>query len=974
MSTKQPAKVQANFKTSVTDAPFRIFAGILLMLFGVLGLIACVIHSQSLFFFGYYRILIGLGGSLCFVLPVFAVWFGATVKISVRHNVAGRACILAGVSYLLLLTVMALFSYFGSVPYITFLNAGSYFDYIKAAYAYPIAGGALGMILAYPLSRILGNIPGGILMALLLAVSLLGLFRINPGKLILALSERKNGRPVRQNQEKQTRSEPDLSREQPPVSETVSSSGHTRETPSQKQQDDFYYTDGAFDAVVAPARPVETAEQMSFELPPDLTVETPYEAPQPLQAQPARQNADTRITPEPAVMENREKPATRKKQTADRKPLPFRKVVEPLPADDDPLPWEDTPANAVPETPVPEVQPPIAEPVPEDDWNDVPEPAFTVPAPAPVREKVTPVTEKPVKPPVPAYPPADVPKPQPVPSYAMPPEPENRDPVIRRPVTQSSVPKPVYTDAAFIPQGRISVQPQDNVEREGAKIDGTMQPAPKPTQARTYDPYVFPPMSLLKAPEPVSQTDTDAEDSGKAAVIEQTLKDFGIESSVKEIVHGPSITRFAIQIAPGVKVSKVLGTADNLELELKTGNIRMESPIKNTKYIGVEVPNDIVSNVTLREVLDSAEMKKKTSPLLVSLGKAIDGTPILCELSKMPHLLIAGTTGSGKSVCINSIICSILYRATPEQVRLILVDPKQVELSDYNGIPHLLTPVISDLKKAANALSWVVQEMQNRYKRFSSLDQSCRNLEDYNSIMSASGGDTLPNIVVIIDEMADLMIACRKEVEEYINRLAALARAAGIYMVLATQRPSVDVITGVVKNNIPSRIAFSVSSGTDSRTILDTYGAEKLRGKGDMLYKPTGNSSTRVQGCYISNSEISAITQFVTRYNEPRYDSDVEEHLLNDENESPSSEPEDTVNGEELSEDELLRQAIRMAVEDRQTSVSMLQRRLRIGYARAGRLVDEMEKRGVISSFEGSKARKTIMTMEQFEAMYSSES
>ena len=483
--------------------------------------------------------------------------------------------------------------------------------------------------------------------------------------------------------------------------------------------------------------------------------------------------------------------------------------------------------------------------------------------------------------------------------------------------------------------------------------------------------YQAPPIRLLSESRHVPQADAAQEDERRAQIIESTLGSFGVEAGVKQIMHGPSITRFAIQIAPGVKVSRVTNTADNLALELKTKHVRVEAPIQGTSYIGIEVPNALVSTVALREVLDSPEMRGNPSPLLVALGKDIAGAPVLCDLSKMPHLLIAGATGSGKSVCINSIVCSLLYRTSPEQVRLIMIDPKQVELSVYNSIPHLLVPVVSDPKKAAGALAWVVQEMLERYGKFSA--QGVRNLAGYNK--ANRGTDkALPNIVVIIDEMADLMEVCRKDVEESIRRLAALARAAGIYMVLATQRPSVDVITGVIKNNIPSRIAFAVSSGTDSRTIIDINGAEKLMGKGDMLYKPAGTSPLRVQGCLVTDEEVNAVTDYIARRYQTDYDPNIIEHL--DTAGRERSEADDASSPDEEGEgelDDLLRQAIEMAVEDGQSSTSMLQRRLRVGYARAGRLIDEMEKRGVVSHSEGSKPRKTLITREQYYELFGDE-
>ncbi|MBR6707857.1 MAG: DUF87 domain-containing protein [Clostridia bacterium] len=487
--------------------------------------------------------------------------------------------------------------------------------------------------------------------------------------------------------------------------------------------------------------------------------------------------------------------------------------------------------------------------------------------------------------------------------------------------------------------------------------------------------YQYPPLTLLNPGVSFNTMDHSQEDNQKAVVIEETLKSFSIPAEVKRIMHGPAITRFAIQIAPGIRVQKVTGMADNLALNLATRHVRVEAPIQGTNYIGIEVPNNKISKVSLREVLESEQMRSNPSPLAVSLGKDIAGAPVVCDLSQMPHLLIAGATGSGKSVCIHSIVCSILARSSPQDVRLIMIDPKQVELSVYNGVPHLLIPVVTDVRKASGALGWAVQEMHDRYSKFK--DNNVRNLEGYNR-QHLSDGKKLPNIVLIIDEMADLMDVCRKDVEEYIRRLAALARAAGIYMVLATQRPSVDVITGVIKNNIPSRIAFAVSSGTDSRTILDSFGAEKLMGKGDMLYKPSGMAANRVQGSFVSDDEVMAFTDYIRSRNTVTYDQDIMEHLTKAGSKSGDEGSMDMSDGgdDEVDDgkpDSLLEEAIQMAIEDGQTSTSMLQRRLRIGYARAGRLVDEMERRGVVSAQDGSKPRKTLITREQYYDMFSEE-
>ncbi len=486
--------------------------------------------------------------------------------------------------------------------------------------------------------------------------------------------------------------------------------------------------------------------------------------------------------------------------------------------------------------------------------------------------------------------------------------------------------------------------------------------------------YVPPSVDLLSVPRK-NLTDNTAEDMERGATITNTLSAFRINSEIRQVTHGPAITRFAIQIAAGVKVSAVTSVTENIALELGIKQVRIEAPIQGTNYIGIEVPNRVATPVTFREVLEcEALANARSNPLLVALGKDIGGTPILCDLGKMPHLLIAGSTGSGKSVCINSIICSLIYRASPKQVRLILVDPKQVELQVYNSIPHLLVPVISDPKKSAAVLNWVVNEMFERYSKFTAA--KVRNLAGFNKI-KAGTDEELPNIVVIIDEMADIMEVCRKDVEESIRRLAALARAAGIYMIVATQRPSVDVITGVIKNNIPSRIAFSVTSTADSRTIIDVGGAEKLLGKGDMLYKPTGSTPVRVQGCFLSDEEVNDICNDLAGRYETNYNPDIQE-TINEVRDEPEA---DTVTGtgdevhggDSTDFDDLLHDAILMAIEDGQTSVSMLQRRLRVGYGRAGRLVDEMEKRGIISKSEGSKPRKTLMTREDYARLLESQ-
>ena len=492
-------------------------------------------------------------------------------------------------------------------------------------------------------------------------------------------------------------------------------------------------------------------------------------------------------------------------------------------------------------------------------------------------------------------------------------------------------------------------EPEEHMEEEPAPV-----------------PYVYPSMALLKAPQPPNPAGAE-EDSFRAQRLEDTLKSFKIPAHVKHITHGPAISRFELEMAAGIKVNKVTELDRNIAMNMEVKSVRIEAPIPGKSLVGVEVPNKKVTPVTLREVLETREMKELSSPLGVALGKDIAGLPIVCDLARMPHLLIAGATGSGKSVCVNAMINSILFRSTPEQVRMILVDPKVVELQCYNGIPHLLIPVVSDPHKAAGALSWAVTEMMERYQKFT--DRGVREITGYNASLE-EGETPMPRILIVIDELADLMMSCKKEVEEYICRLAQLARAAGIHLVVATQRPSVDVITGLIKANIPSRIAFKVSSNVDSRTILDRNGAEKLLGYGDMLYLPNGEfTPIRVQGCFLTDSEVNRVTDFIRQHSQADYDPDVLETLEQSAAEQDGGA--DVVDAGNTTDgvDPLLPDAIEMAIMDGQTSISMLQRRMRIGYARAGRLIDEMTRRGIISTAAGAKPRQVLITREQFEQM-----
>ena len=477
------------------------------------------------------------------------------------------------------------------------------------------------------------------------------------------------------------------------------------------------------------------------------------------------------------------------------------------------------------------------------------------------------------------------------------------------------------------------------------------------------DNYVFPSIDLLAVPKQGEVFDRKAI-HGVAVKLQKTLASFGVDAKVTNITKGPTVTRYELTPSTGVKVSKIVNLSDDIALNLAAKSIRIEAPIPGKAAVGIEVPNAICESVMLREVIESDTFKNHKSKLAFALGKDAAGEVCVGDIAKMPHVLIAGATGSGKSVCINSIIVSILYKAKPSEVKMILVDPKMVELSGYNGIPHLLIPVVTDPKKAAGALNWAVQEMVNRYNLFAS--KGVKDIKGYNFVMEKeSEGVKLPQIVIIIDELADLMMVAPNDVEDAICRLAQMARAAGMHLVIATQRPSVDVITGIIKANIPSRIAFTVSSQVDSRTILDMAGAEKLLGKGDMLYYPVGETKPlRMQGTFISEKEIESIVDEIKSNTDVKYNNDIIESIekANGKGTKPDDDEQDDA-------DELLNDAIDLVMDMGQASASMLQRKFKIGYSRAGRIVDQMEARGLISGYDGSKPRQVLISKEEWQEL-----
>ncbi len=492
------------------------------------------------------------------------------------------------------------------------------------------------------------------------------------------------------------------------------------------------------------------------------------------------------------------------------------------------------------------------------------------------------------------------------------------------------------------------------------------EPVTKGMEPQEIEEY-GPPITLLNEPTTSSQGDM-GEEIKKGDRLVETLKSFGVQTKIINISKGPAVTRFELQPSAGVKISKITGLADDIALNLAAAGVRIEAPIPNKAAVGIEIPNRVQSMVSIREVIDSNEFVDAKSKLTIALGRDIAGKVIVADIAKMPHLLIAGATGSGKSVCINSILMSLIYKSSPEEVKLLMVDPKVVELGIYNGIPHLLVPVVTDPRKAAGTLNWAVTQMLERYKLFA--DNAVRDIRGYNELAERTEGmQKMPQIVIIIDELADLMMAAPNEVEDAICRLAQMARAAGMHLVIATQRPSVDVITGVIKANIPSRIAFAVSSQVDSRTILDSGGAEKLLGKGDMLFYPMGSSKPqRVQGCFVSDKEIERVVDYIKQTKTAEYDEDVISEIdrlaVKEKGKGENS-------GGGFDEvDDMLPKAIELVVETGQASTSMLQRRLRLGYARAARLVDEMEQRGIVGPSEGGgKPRQVLMTKQQWMEM-----
>ncbi len=522
--------------------------------------------------------------------------------------------------------------------------------------------------------------------------------------------------------------------------------------------------------------------------------------------------------------------------------------------------------------------------------------------------------------------------------------------------------------AEIIPITKPKKEKAPKEEKQGEPKEEPKEEPPVPVKI-----YKKPPLDCISLADNSGILNYEQELKANAKKLEETLLSFGVRTKLVDICRGPSVTRYELQPAPGVKISKITGLSDDIALALASAGVRIEAPIPNKSAVGIEVPNKSRATVSLREIIETPQYDTQVSKskLSVALGKDITGETIIADLAKMPHLLIAGTTGSGKSVCLNSMIISILYNATPDEVKLLMIDPKQVEFTVYNGIPHLLVPVVSDPRKAAGALGWAVTEMLKRYKMFS--EKNVRDIKGYNRLARSDDSiPVMPQIVIFIDELSDLMMAAPTEVEDSICRLAQMARAAGMHLVIATQRPSVNVITGIIKANIPSRIALSVSSQVDSRTIIDSSGAEKLLGNGDMLFNPVGNSKpVRVQGCFLSDSEVENVVNFIKEQESSSYDDEVMEEIerqaVMEKKKNVSSDSDDDDDSE--GGDEMLPKAIEVVVENQMASTTLLQRKLKLGYARAARLMDALEEKGIVGPFEGSKPRKVLISKQQWMEM-----
>ncbi len=935
----------------------RSVTGIVLIALGVLAFVAMLAGLRGSAFDLVRQVLQGLGGALCLGVPIFLVWGGVLMCFSVRRSMPLRGILLLLLVYLCLLAMFNLLSKVGDVSFMDYVmqhnrsvpeaDPEGFWSVMKGAYAlcarYNTFGGALGMLLGWVLWTFIGT-TGGMVVLVLICLTCAMLFsRFDLIGIGREWKEKSDAKLEMKAQERQR-----LEYEQQMQQQAAAQAN--KPVPAYQRRG----KKGQGEMPNQPMYPVPGQEGMPFPgLMPNMPMGFPNMPPMPqgyeqmpmFQQPPLmmQSNGQVKLYDELVMTPTGEKPAWRTSSSSTVGRGRNNKTVA-----------NPVPGGSVVQTEMTFTPSEVGSAQPRTQWKPPKDRAS---------QKVTQRMEEILRRKAELEPDiASEPLQVSMDSYQQ----SIPDSYVAAPVTpppQDADRMAAYKRPANVPRGSNpqSIMSGQRLDEPTLILPDTPASRQAANPSRSAPPYTFPSLDLLHMAQH-RQQDTRAQDTENASRLERTLESFGIPARVQRVTHGPSVTRFELGlVSSGINVKRIMSIADNIALEMAAnGGVRIEIPIPGTNLFGIEIPNKEITSVTLAEVLMSPEMRAASSPLTVALGRDIAGRPILCDLAKMPHLLIAGQTGSGKSVCINTLVNSILFRSTPEQVRMIMIDPKVVELQSYNVVPHLLIPVVSDPHKASGALAWAVTEMLERYHKMQS--KNVRELSAYNAKLSPDE-EPLPRIVIIIDELADLMLACKKEVEESIIRLAQLARAAGIHMVVATQRPTVDVITGLIKANIPSRIAFAVSSSIDSRTILDMNGAEKLLGRGDMFYFPTGTSTpTRVQGCFLSDGEIERVVDYIGSHSHVEFDPNVIEAL--EVEESSATGLNDMGDG---GLDDKLQEAIEMAITDGQASISMLQRRMKIGYARAGRLIDDMAARGIISKATGSKPREVLMSREEYE-------
>ena len=940
----------------------RYIAGLVLIALGAIIFMAVELNMTGNIFEGLRRICFGLCGILAYVLPALILWAGGLVIWSTQK----KAPVLPWVfGMLAFIGICTLFMVPNAMEHLKSKFGDNWGAVINGAYSEGaqytnslIGGGAIGTILAWPLWKYLGTVLGTAIVFILTLLAVLMAFNLTPSRIRDLLTGQAGKRREQQQAERERAEQQQMAWQQQQEMQRAAWQEQQARILQQQQQQQYMQTTAhqisqqgmggqgipvRDDGGVSNWQDLTTTSQL-------VSASTGHQSK--IFGKQKREKTDGTDDSFRSKIFGRSKKeeydglsdgTTLKQQVKSTQETEERRTRR-------------TATGAELTQPQTHWTPPVVEEEPAETPARRRKQALEV---QPVQTETPPARTEPV--PQPKQPAS-----QPKQSVSQPPKPATPTTDYSRPVEEKPEKK--------TPAKPVIPAVQQTIGEEAYKPPVKLPPKADTVRTAEDDiwtptPYNYPPITDLAMPRQ-GIADTSAEDEMRSRKLEETLASFKVQARVVHVTHGPAISRFELELAAGTKVNKVSELEKDIAYGMSATSVRIEAPIPGKSLVGVEVPNQKVSTVTLREVLQSDKMQNAKSLLTVALGRDIAGTPIVCDLAKMPHMLIAGQTGSGKSVCINAIINSLLYRAGPDEVKLILVDPKVVELQCYNGIPHLLIPVVNDPHKAAAALAWAVAEMMERYDKFA--ERKVRNLEGYNSVIAPTE-KPMSRIVIIIDELADLMMVCKKDVEEYICRLTQLARAAGIHLIVATQRPSVDVITGLIKANIPSRIAFKTASYVDSRTILDRNGAEQLLGWGDMLYLPTGSfAPTRVQGCFLSDEEVNNIVTHVRNANPSTYDPDILEKL--DQIASGSSEgggADIIINSSDMSGGDggLFEQAVEFAIADGQISTSTLQRRLKIGYARAGRLTDEMEERGIVAAKDGSKPRKCLITREEWEEM-----